>query len=41
MIRMIALLMIISCHIFQWLGYEAAFWINLGVQIFFFISGFL
>lgn len=40
-IRLISLVMIISCHILQFLGMEAAFWLNLGVQIFFFISGFL
>lgn len=40
-IRLISLVMIISCHILQFLGMEAAFWLNIGVQIFFFISGFL
>ena len=40
-IRLISLLMIITCHIFQGLDNELAFWFNLGVQIFFFISGYL
>lgn len=40
-IRAISLGMIISCHFFQYYGYEIAFWLNGGVQIFFFISGFL
>ena len=34
-------LMIITCHILQGLNYEAAFYINVGVQIFFFMSGYL
>lgn len=33
--------MIITCHILQGLNIRLAFWINVGVQIFFFISGFL
>lgn len=41
LIRLISMLMIISCHILQGLGNKMAFWINVGVQIFFFISGFL
>ena len=41
MIRVISLIMIISCHILQGLSISAAFWVNLGVQIFFFLSGFL
>ena len=41
MIRFISLIMIITCHILQGLGLEAAFWVNLGVQVFFFLSGFL
>ncbi len=40
-IRMISMLMIISCHVLQGLGNRWAFWINVGVQIFLFISGFL
>ena len=35
------MLLIISCHILQGLNLKIAFWINVGVQIFFFISGFL
>lgn len=41
LIRMISLLMIISCHILQGLNNSLAFWVNVGVQIFLFISGFL
>ena len=40
-IRFISMIMIISCHILQGLGNKWAFWVNVGVQIFFFISGFL
>lgn len=40
-IRLFAMLMIISCHILQGLNNKWAFWVNVGVQIFFFISGFL
>lgn len=40
-IRLVSLLMIIICHILQGIGNELAFWFNLGVQIFFFISGYL
>ena len=40
-IRLISMLMIITCHILQGLNNKWAFWINVGVQIFFFISGFL
>lgn len=40
-IRMISLILIISCHILQGLNNRWAFWVNIGVQIFFFISGFL
>lgn len=40
-IRCISMLLIISCHILQGLGYSEAFWVNIGVQIFFFMSGFL
>lgn len=40
-IRLIAMLMIISCHILQGLHLEAAFWLNLGVQVFFVLSGYL
>ena len=40
-VRLIATLMIISCHILQGLDLEAAFWVNVGVQIFFVLSGYL
>jgi len=40
-IRMISMLMIISCHILQGLDNRWAFWVNVGVQVFFVISGFL
>ena len=40
-IRLISMLMIISCHIFQFYGFEIAFWLNIGVQIFFLLSGYL
>ena len=40
-IRLISMILIISCHILQGLKLEAAFWVNVGVQMFFFISGFL
>lgn len=39
--RMLSMIMIISCHIFQFFGNELAYWLNSGVQIFLFISGFL
>lgn len=37
-IRFIAMLCIVSCHILQGLEKEAAFWLNVGVQIFFVVS---
>lgn len=40
-IRFIAMLMIVTCHIMQYLNNELAWWFNVGVQIFFIISGFL
>ena len=40
-IKMVSMLMIISCHILQGLGNKWAFWVNVGVQVFLFISGFL
>lgn len=40
-IRMMSMILIISCHILQGLNNRWAFWVNIGVQIFFFISGFL
>ena len=39
--RMISMIMIVSCHIFQFFDHELAYWLNSGVQIFLFISGFL
>lgn len=41
LIRMISFIFIIACHILQGLGNELAFWFNVGVQIFFVVSGFL
>lgn len=41
LIRSISALMIIWCHIFQGLNNELAWWFNVGVQIFLFMSGFL
>ena len=35
------MLMIITCHFMQYLNIELAWWFNVGVQIFFTISGFL
>lgn len=40
-IRMISTLLIIICHFFQYLNYEIAWWLNVGVQIFLFMSGYL
>ena len=34
------MIMIISCHILQGLNNNFAFWINTGVQLFFFVSAF-
>lgn len=39
-IRFVAMILIIACHILQGLSLEAAFWINVGVQIFFVLSGY-
>lgn len=39
--RMLSMIMIILCHMFQFFGNELAYWFNSGVQIFLFISGFL
>jgi len=41
LIRFISMLLIIACHIFQYYGLELAFWLNVGVQIFLFLSGYL
>lgn len=40
-IRLLAMLMIIVCHIFQGENMVLAWWFNVGVQIFLFMSGFL
>ena len=40
-VRLVSFLMIISCHILQGLNNIFAFWLNVGVQIFLFISGYL
>lgn len=40
-IRLIATLVIFSCHIFQYFDIEIAWWLNVGVQIFLSISGYL
>jgi len=41
LIRCIAMCMIILCHFLQYYQNELAFWFNVGVQIFFAVSGFL
>lgn len=40
-IRLIALAMIVACHIFQGENIVLAWWFNVGVQIFLFMSGFI
>lgn len=40
-IRLIAMFFIIICHFLQYYDNELAWWFNVGVQIFFIISGFL
>ena len=40
-IRLLAMCMIISCHICQYFGNELAWWLNCGVQVFLLISGYL
>ena len=40
-IRCIAMCFIVLCHMMQYYNMELAWWFNVGVQIFFFISGFL
>ena len=40
-IRLIAMLLIILCHFMQYMNLELAWWFNVGVQLFFLISGFL
>lgn len=40
-IRMISMLLIITCHFMQYFNNELAWWFNVGVQIFLCISGYL
>lgn len=40
-IRLISLIFIIVCHIMQYYGFVLAGWFNVGVQMFFFLSGYL
>ncbi len=40
-IRLFSILLIITCHILQGFGSRWAYWVNVGVQIFFFMSGYL
>ena len=40
-IRCISMLFIILCHLFQYYENEIAWWLNVGVQLFLFISGWL
>lgn len=39
--RFVAMVMIVVCHMFQYYESELAYWLNVGVEIFFVISGFL
>ena len=41
LLRLIAMLLIIFCHICQYYDSEWAWWLNVGVQIFFILSGYL
>ncbi|MBO5746000.1 MAG: acyltransferase [Clostridia bacterium] len=41
LLRFIAMAFIVLCHFLQYYGNELAWWFNVGVQIFFCISGFL
>lgn len=41
LLRFIAMLFIVICHFFQYNGYFLAWWFNVGVQIFLFLSGYL
>lgn len=41
MTRLFAMVMIIVCHMFQYYDYELCRWFNVGVQVFFVISGYL
>ncbi len=40
-VRLIAMIMIICCHILQYFNNEFAWWLNVGVQIFLITSGYL
>ena len=40
-IRVLAMMLIVACHVCQSYGYKIAFVLNVGVQVFFVISGFL
>jgi len=41
LIRILAMISIVLCHIFQAKNMGIAFWLNVGVQVFLFMSGFL
>lgn len=40
-VRCISMIFIILCHVFQYFDKEIAWWLNVGVQLFLFISGWL
>lgn len=40
-LRMVAMFFVVMCHFFQYYGNELAWWFNVGVQVFFCVSGFL
>ena len=40
-VRLIAFILIVLCHFFQYYAIELAWWFNVGVQIFLFVSGLL
>lgn len=41
LVRCVAMVFIITCHFCQFYGNELAWWLNVGVQVFFCVSGFL
>lgn len=41
LIRLVAMYLIVTCHVFQYFDHELAYWFNTGVQLFLFISGWL
>lgn len=41
LIRLVAMYSIVACHVFQYFDHELAYWLNTGVQLFLFISGWL